>query len=88
MVKVFRERSGHLEAVKKYYSEASLKMCYLRMNKRTLEEAIDEVTSDAFFLQETINSASMKKAEKFGKMSPIKKTFKKRQQKEHRAEKV
>jgi hypothetical protein len=88
MVKVFRERSGHVEAVKNYYNEASLRMCYLRMNKRSLEDAIDEVTSDAFFLQETINSAASKRAEKFGKASPMKTGLKKKNIKEHRSEKA
>jgi hypothetical protein len=77
-----------VEAVKNYYNEASLRMCYLRMNKRTLEEAIDEVTSDAFFLQETINSAASKRAEKFGKASPMKTSLKKKSPKEHRSEKA
>ncbi len=58
MVKIFREGPHQMEAAKVFYAEASLKMCYLRINKKSFCEATQEITTDPFFLQNTLASNS------------------------------
>ena len=72
LVKVFRERPGAIEACKHYYNEASMRLCYLRMNGRSFTEAVSDITNDSFFLNETLQAAMQQRqtAERPGPTTP------------------